>query len=347
MNPSLTIDVIANDGSPLGVSEASIHGLDGRVGVGGAELAILTLMGEWKKAGHHVRFYNNPLHHGDSSFHQYPISMFSPQEYRDILIIFRSPNRRAVHAKAGKKVWLSTDQYTVGDFAEFSKHVDKIVTISDFHSTYFSQKYSINNSIVIDLPVRVGEYTEPVEKVKNRMIYCSVPTRGLDILAKCYPRIQQEVPDVSLTITSDFRLWGASTAMNEKYLRQFMGKPGVQFLGAIPRKSMIIEQQKAEIHPYSCTYDELFCYSVAECQVAGCIPITSGVGALATTNMGKLIIGDPNSGDWQDKFVAAVVNEMQNRNTLQERAEESKQQAIKRFSPERILKEWDEKVFYG
>jgi len=250
-------------------------------------------------------------------------------------------------AKAGMKVWLSTDQYTVGNFADFAKHVDKIVTISDFHSTYFSQTYAINDSIVIDLPVRVEEYTEPIEKVKNRMIYCSVPTRGLDILAKCYPRIQHEVPDTSLTITSDFRLWGASTAMNEKYLRQFMGKPGVQFLGAIPRRNMIAEQMRAEIHPYSCTYDELFCYSSAECQVAGCIPITSAVGALATTNMGKLIMGDPNSGEWQDKFVTAVVGEMQNRHMMKERAEESRQQAIRRFSPDRILREWEEKVFYG
>ena len=37
------IHVLANDGSPLGVTEKSIFGEDGRVGVGGAELALLTM----------------------------------------------------------------------------------------------------------------------------------------------------------------------------------------------------------------------------------------------------------------------------------------------------------------
>lgn len=342
----LKIDVLCNDGSPLGVSESSIYGTDGRMGVGGAELAILTLMGAWHDAGHDVTFYNNPQHTSHSKFKHAPISLFSPNEYRDILIIFRSPNNRAKRARAGKKIWFSTDQYTVGDFAEFSKHVDKIVTISDFHANYFSSTYGIKNTITIDLPVRTWEYDLTIEKIPNRMIFCSVPTRGLDVLAKCFPKIQIEVPDASLVITSDFRLWGAHSPMNENYIRKFMGINSVTFLGAVSRAQLIEEQLKAEVHAYSCTYEELFCYASAECQVAGCFPISSAIGALETTNMGLLVRGDPNTQEWQNIFIQVVVEAMKSREKFQQMARDNQRRAVERFSFTRILEEWDN-LFYG
>ena len=39
----MKIEILCRDGSPLGVTEKSINGDDGRLGVGGAELALLTL----------------------------------------------------------------------------------------------------------------------------------------------------------------------------------------------------------------------------------------------------------------------------------------------------------------
>jgi len=347
MNNRLKIDVLCNDGSPLGVSEASIHSEDGRIGVGGAELAILTLMSEWTKAGHQVTFYNNPSPKSKSTFRHSPISLFLPQESRDILIIFRSPNERAKSAKAGKKVWFSTDQYTVGDFSVFAQFVDKIVTISDFHSAYFANTYGIHTTTTIDLPVRTWEYEIDVPKVKDSLVFCSVPTRGLDIMAKCFPRIKKEVPEATLSITSDFRLWGAPSPLNEEHIRKFLGMDGVRFLGAIPRSELITIQLQSELHAYPCTYEELFCFSSAECQVAGALPISSSVGALSTTNMGILVHGDPNTGQWQDAFTQTVINAMKERDEFQTIAKQIQVEARKRFSPSRILQEWEEKVFYG
>lgn len=342
----LKIHVLANDGSPLGVTEQSIHGLDGRIGVGGAELAILTLMRGWTEAGHDVTFYNSPNAAHGSVFTQLPIGMFSPQEYRDVLIIFRSPNRRAERAVAGRKIWFSTDQYTVGDFAKFAHHVDQIVTISKFHADHFRDTYQINDTTIIDLPVRIWEYDLEVEKVPNRMIFCSVPDRGLGVLAECFDEIKRQVPDASLVITSDYTLWGAASPMNEKYLRKFMGKKDVQFMGAVSRSRMIEEQLKAEIHPYSCTYDELFCYASAECQVAGALPITSQVGALATTNMGLFVPGDPNSSQWKQLFTTVVVEAMKERDMFQPMAKGIQKMALERFDLRKILLEWD-KALYG
>lgn len=166
-------------------------------------------------------------------------------------------------------------------------------------------------------------------------------------MAKCFPEIQKEVRDVSLVITSDFRLWGTQFPMNDEYIRKFLGVEGVKFLGAIPREQLIAVQSQSEIHAYPCTYEELFCYSSAECQVAGAFPISSATGALITTNMGILIHGDPQSRQWQSAFIEVVVKVIQNREEFQAMAKQIQSEAKKRFSPERILTEWNERVFYG
>lgn len=237
----MKIDVLCNDGSPLGTHFSDIYGEGDRIGLGGAELALHTLCEAWTNSGHSVRLYNNPQKE-ESPYSQYPISAFLPQENRDILIIFRSPNLKSLEAK-GKKIWWSCDQYTVGDYASFSKTVDRIVTISPFHSAYFKSRYGIENTFIIDLPVRVQDYEDfiPSMKIPGRMIYCSVPDRGLAILARAFPVIKLQIPDATLTITSDYRLWGAWDARNEGYVRKFLGMDGVKFLGAIPRREMVQE----------------------------------------------------------------------------------------------------------
>ena len=341
----MKLDVLCNDGSPLGVQLLDIYGENNRLGVGGAELALLTLCEGWHNSGHDVRLYNNPINENGRTFEQLPVDRYDPYENRDVVVVFRSPNPR-VDGSKGLKVWWSCDQFTVGDYGEFQNHVDKIVTISPFHAKYFKDRYEILNTITIDLPVRTWDYRERIEKVPHSLIFCSVPDRGLQILLPMLERIEKDVPDVSLTITSDYRLWGAPSALNEQFVSKCLGKSNIKFLGAVPRREMVQEQLKAEIQAYPCVYDELFCYSVAECSVAGAYPITPPIGALETTNMGTVIDGTPFDRNWQEKFVDSVVERLLDPD-LSHKQTELRKKAMKRFSIDRILQEWEERVFSG
>jgi glycosyltransferase involved in cell wall biosynthesis len=342
----MKIDVLCESGSPIGVSEASIFGEDGRIGVGGSELYLLTLCHAWQEAGHDITLYNNPMPQSRSIFAQRPIASFRGKENRDILIIFRNPNMRILRA-TGLKIWLSCDQYNVGDFREFSKMVDKIVTISPRHATYFKDTYGITNTTTIDIPVRCWEYDIPHNKVEKRCIFTSVPDRGLMCLNAAWPLILREVPDASLTITSDWRLWSSDIpdTCTMDFRRAFLRQPNVEYLGAVNRKRLIDEQLKAQLHLYPNVYDELFCISVAESQVAGAYPITSNFGALETTNMGDIIAGDPRSPQWIDAFVERAVNYLQHPDILLEKQKKNQASAKERFSIETALERW-ERVFY-
>jgi glycosyltransferase involved in cell wall biosynthesis len=340
------IDVLANDGSPLGVSMKTIWGEDHQIGVGGAELGILTLLEAWHYAGHQVRFYNNPRDPHGSPFEQLPIDLFNPKEDRDVLIVFRSPNHRIEGAK-GLKVWFSTDQYTIGDFREFAPKVDKIVTISPFHAEYFRITYGIQNTITIDLPVRVQDYAEfSIMKIRGRLIYTSVPDRGLKILHAAWPLIKRDFPEATLVITSDYRLWGCESPRNEQHKLEWMYCDGVEFVGALPRFDLIRKQLESQVLVYPCIYPELFCIACAEAQVAGVYPITSPIGALQTTNMGTILPGNPHTPFWVSAFVSGVVDTLRGLD-LPRRQEELQKKAIERFNPVHILKEWETRVFNG
>lgn len=342
----MKIDVLCNDGSPLQVTEKTIYGEDGRMGVGGAELALLTLCRSWQFYGNTVTLYNDPKEFGVSSFEQRYVNDFDPQADRDILIIFRSPNPRSLNAK-GMKIWFSCDQQTVGDFKEFASTVHKIVTISPRHSQFFREYYGIESTIHIDLPVRTWEYKDEVPKIPKRCIFTSMPDRGVMELHAAWPRIVAQVPDASLVITSDWRLWvdWATEEQVRNYRLAYSHHPNVIYRAAVNRRELIRIQQEAELHLYPCIYDELFCISVAESQVAGAYPITSATGSLQTTNMGRVIHGNPQDPGWQEIFVQNVVEFLTHPEKLQQAQTWIREVAQKRFSIENVLAQWDEKVF--
>lgn len=342
----MKIDIICNDGSPLGVTSKSVWGEDGRFGVGGAELALITMCEYWTEIGHNLTLYNNPWEGGASPFHQRTLNEFDPKEDRDILIVFRSPNHRIAEAK-GKKVWWSCDQMTVGEFSQFAKQVDKIVVISEFHASYFRDTYGINNAIVIDLPVRIDDYKEEQERITNRCIYTSIPDRGVMQLHAAWPLILKHVPDASLVITSDWRLWNPEIDRSciIPYQLNFSRFPNVSYIGAVNRRRLIEYQLTADLLLYPCVYDELFCIAVAEAQVSGAIPITSTYGAVKTTNeFGLQVQGSPYEPAFIEKFVEATVMSLTDPH-LDDRRIDVMAEARARFSPKRISKEWDEKVF--
>jgi len=342
----MKIEILCTDGSPLGVTSKTVWGDSGRIGVGGAELALITMCEEWTKAGQEVVLYNNPVEFGVSPFQQRNLASFNPQDDRDVLIVFRTPNDLAILSN-GLKVWWSTDQYTRMNFAAFAPYVDKIVCISPYHCNYFHDTYGIPNAVYIDLPVRVNEYAIPLEKIENRFIFTSVPDRGLVNLHRMWKRIVQEVPSASLVITSDYRLWGADSPRNDRHRMTWLDRGNFNFLGAVDRKRLIEEQLKAEIMLYPCNYEELFCIAVAEQMVAGGYPITSAKGALRSTNMGMILDVDADDPHNDALFVDAALDLIQNRKLLLKQQEMVKEKALERFHPDVILKQWDEEIFNG
>jgi len=54
----MKIEILCNDGSPLGVTSKTVWGDNFRIGLGGAELALITLCEAWHERGDEVILYN-------------------------------------------------------------------------------------------------------------------------------------------------------------------------------------------------------------------------------------------------------------------------------------------------
>lgn len=338
----MKIHIHCGSGSPDGIVPTDIDGNSERVGIGGAELALFTLCKGWVDQGHEIVIYNNPRKN-DRIFDQRNSNTFDKGDKRDILIVWREPTQRVL-GSTGKKIFFSTDPYTSGDFKHFAQFVDKVVTISPYHSSYFEATYDIRNSIPIDLPVRTWEYENKIEKVPNRLIFTSVPDRGLEFVSRTLPQLKEAIPDISLVITSDYRLWGAVSPLNSQYVQSFMREENVEFLGAVSRARLVEEQLKAQILYYPCNFLENFCIAAAEAQVAGVLPITTDIGALLTTNMGVLIHGDARHPLTQQVFVDKTVEYLKS-DKLAEIQADLRERALARFSLDAILKQWSELIF--
>ena len=307
----MKIDFLCPSGSPIDVLPEDIAGR----GVGGAELALLTLTEVLSKRGHNVTVFNQSQHeslYGGVLFR--PVRTFESDAERDAVVLFRTQDRRFPGAR-GRKVFWSCDQFTSGNYSnDIFPYAERVVCISDRHATYFIQHYKLapDRITVIGLGVRTWEYVNAPPKVPGQCIFCSVPDRGQQVLRLVWDRIVDAVPHATLVITSDYNLWGIAGSGGTTFRLKWVGVRNVTYEGLVPRARLVQLQMQSDLMVYPCTYDELFCISAAECQVAGAVPITSDMGALVTTNLyGKIIHGDPNSSEWQARFATEVIQTLQ------------------------------------
>ena len=337
----MRIHLLCNLGSVMGVTPPDIYGK----GVGGAELALMTTMEALAARGHDITVYNDPRdgerRHGGVAFMK--VGAFDPADPVDALIIFRTPNAVLPEKTAAKRlIWWSTDK-DIMDVGTRSLGVraDAVVCISPFHRSHMEGIAPWSKITVVDCGVRTQDYDEPVNRVPGRLIYCSVPDRGLVILHKAWPIIKAAVPHASLVITSDYRLWGLA-AGNSNHRLAWAGLPDVQFFGAVSRVHLCLLQMSAEIMAYTCMDEELFCIAVAECQVAGAVPVTPDIGALGTTNEFGILVQEPvNSGGFVAAYAERVIALLgPYRDYLEKRRENMIRDARRRFNMETVADQW-------
>lgn len=355
----MKLDFFLQPGSPSFIF--SPPDLLGR-GVGGAEYGLISLTEQLAAMGHTVTVYNSSEDAEYNGVSYRDAYTFDPFSERDILVLFRNPMEppEQIAYAFGKRVFWSCDQRTAGNYdTDVFPFIDHTVTISQYHKDYFLNVYNDltpERITPLDLGVRLGDYQQKKNKVKNRLLYCSVPSRGLQYLAQYFKAIRHFFDDAELYITSDFSLWGAGIgANNEQYRQMFQGMRGVHFLGKVPREQLVDLQLTSDLlvypnAPSEGAFPELFGVSVAECQVAGCVPVTSKFGGLATTvhpEYGKFILDNsgeplhPQDPEYGTLFVESVTQLLQNRKRLEQRQELLRSASTVRFNWVDIAKLWE------
>lgn len=223
-------------------------------------------------------------------------------------------------------VWqhVMTDQgVTIGmDYPEFVDNIDHFVYVSNWQLNKFKEKFNIehcNNHVIRNAIPEIEFIKKPTDKM--RLIYTSMPFRGLDILLDAFSLIKNN--DVELHVYSSNIIYGKDYSANvgnafEPLFHRCKTMKNVVYKGYAMNKAVHKAVQQAHILAYPSIFEETSCLAAIEAGSAGCKIVTTDYGALRET-----------CGDW-----ASYIEFTNNRQELVHNYAELLQKEIDNYSPE-------------
>ncbi|WP_448662922.1 glycosyltransferase [Sphingomonas sp. CJ20] len=120
------------------------------------------------------------------------------------------------------------------------------------------------------------------------LAYTSTPFRGLDVLLDSFPTIRSAVPGVRLEVFSSlapYRVAATADPYGALY-RRCAETDGVDYVGAVSQADLADRLRGVTALAYLNRFAETSCISVMEALAAGCLVVSSRLGALPETGMG-------------------------------------------------------------
>jgi glycosyltransferase involved in cell wall biosynthesis len=211
---------------------------------------------------------------------KYNVNIINSKCYRD-LVDMDKRNILWQHIPANQSVVQGIkDKY-------FNRLIDAYVYVSHWQHEKFRYIHQIHleNAYVVRNAIESISYVEkPKEKIK--LIYTSMPYRGLDVLLDSFELLNRD--DIELDIYSSTQIYGQEYVEYEgnKYEQLFdraRSMKNVNYIGYAPHKDVILALQKAHIFAYPCIFEETACLSMIEAGAAGCNLVTTNIGGLPET----------------------------------------------------------------
>jgi glycosyltransferase involved in cell wall biosynthesis len=146
----------------------------------------------------------------------------------------------------------------------------------------------------------------------NKLAYCSTPFRGLEELLDLFPEIRRQVPDAELHVFSDMKIYQYTDEKDQERCGHIYAKleqPGVVNHGSVGQQQLAHELTKCKILAYPNKFPETSCIAAMEAQAAGCVVVTSDLGALPETvgPHGAFISGKPGDESYNKHFINKCV----------------------------------------
>jgi glycosyltransferase involved in cell wall biosynthesis len=167
----------------------------------------------------------------------------------------------------------------------FTDQVDRFVYVSEWQKNQFQMRFPVDESknLVIRNAIQDIEFKyKPTDKI--RLIYTSMPNRGLEILLDAFELLNRT--DVELIIYSSNIIYGKGYGTNsqiEQLFHRCKTMKNVIYKGFAMNQAVRRAVQQAHILAYPSIYEETSCLSAIEAGAAGCRIVTTNYGALSET----------------------------------------------------------------
>lgn len=201
-------------------------------------------------------------------------------------------------------------------YREFTDFVSNYVYVSEWQLDKFKKEYNVGifNNTVIKNAIDPIEFIEK-PKDRIRLIYTSMPDRGLEILLEAWKILNRK--DIELIVYSSNIIYGKGYSDSRRglYDRLFTickTTPNIYYKGFGINQAVRKSLQNAHILAYPSIYPETSCLAAIEAGAAGCKIVTTDFGALPETcnNWATYVPYTENLKDLAENYAIHLNNEI-------------------------------------
>lgn len=208
-----------------------------------------------------------------------------------IVIFNRSIIPEIVLSNDGKsKYYYSHDAYDQTHIVSTISHREiynrlaKILCVSEWQKQTFVKYLGIpeNKLRVIGNSIDPFLYMGYTERNKNKLIFASIPYKGINVLADLFNDIciKSHKKDLELHVYSSMSLYGADSDKEYEFDFDRLDKTSGVFLHKpISMRDMAYQLSTSSLYIHPSTYHETFGMMFTMSQAAGCLPVTVNNGA--------------------------------------------------------------------
>jgi glycosyltransferase involved in cell wall biosynthesis len=346
--------------------------------LGGTQSALVYLARELQALGHEVHVFCNCKEKAGIfegvTYHNVPeLARFARQNPLDFFISCADESALKLGIPSKHALWWSHNDYCFlwdempdlrAKTAEIlATKTDKLLAVSQWQAEKLAELFHlpISHFFITGNAIHAPYFeSEPTPATPPRLLYTSVPDRGLDLLLAFFPEIQAQVPEAELHIYSSFTVWGKSQEWNDTQAGPLYEKaralPGVFLHDPLPHAAlaqtllqgslMLYPNHAAEPLSSSGFWAETSCIAAIEAQAAGLPVISSARGALPETivdgQTGILIPGDPLSEEYRSAFVAETIALLKDTARRQSMGQAARKRILSEYTWQKRAQEWEE-----
>lgn len=184
----------------------------------------------------------------------------------------------------------------------------------------------------------------------HKLLYASSYDRGGEYLLQMWPKIKAKFPDAELHFAYGWNIFDAMLANNKErqawkmQMQLAMRQDGVTEHGRLSKEELNKLTEECGILAYPSNFFEIFCITVVNAQLHGCVPVTMAYGALVeTVEHGILVDGDIKEPSVQEEYLKELLSLMDDEPRRKKLSDAGREWA-KRFSWENVAKAWSDEM---
>ena len=187
-----------------------------------------------------------------------------------------------IKSKKKYKILWAHHAYDQPVFLNFDHNtVDHIVSPSHWAKEQLVRFLKVPKEKISVISNGVSDKFTLSENKTKTFIYTSIPYKGLELLPRIIPLIQQRHPDAKFKIFSSMSLYGNILDNYVDLYQDLKLLKNVEYSAAVDQDELIQHYQESAFFIHPNIWEETFCVSMAEAMKCGCYPIITNIGALS------------------------------------------------------------------